>query len=118
MMKAWIPVMADINNEIERIKSAIADIPFNSDFSSRMQVLKMRTAELDTRISQTVHVMRSEAASQREMINGLMAEFMKSVEETRIALSELRQFRAERSHANWVHVMEIKKREAEEGGEE
>lgn len=117
MTKSWRPLVEDMTNEIGRLRANVADAPFNSDFSSRMQIVKIRTAELDTRLRAMVHEVKSEAACQREMIEALMSEFMREVRILNSSLAELRIFRAERSRANFLHVQELKKT-AEEGGAE
>lgn len=118
MIKPWRPILEDINTEIVRINAAISDVPFNSDFSHKLQIIKIRTTDLDQRLNALVHEMKSEAAAERVEIDLMMAEFRSNLKKTLAALSELRIFRAERARANYLHIQELKKSEAEKGGNE
>lgn len=118
MYKAWSPIVSDMNEEIIRLKVRVSESPFNSDFSHTMQMVKLRTAEIDSRLQTMIHEMRSEAACQRELINTWMAEFLREVSNLYTELAALRALRAERSRANWLHMQELKKQQSEEGGEE
>lgn len=117
MYKSWGPIVSDMNEEIIRLKVRISETPFNSDFSHTMQMVKIRTTELDSRLQTMVHEMKSEAACQRELINTWMAEFMREVRNLNTEITAIRALRAERSRANWLHVQELKK-QGEEGDAE
>lgn len=116
MIKSWRPVLEDINSEIGRINTAIEDAQFNPDFGHKLQIIKMRTHDLDQRLYALIHQMKSEAAAERAEIDYAMAEFRSELKKTTSALSTLRIFRAERARANYLHIMDIKA-QAEEGGE-
>lgn len=117
MIKPWRPILEDINAEIVRINAAISDVPFNSDFSHKLQIIKIRTADLDQRLNALVHEMKSEVAAERAEIDLMMAEFRRNLKEPSSALTNLRLFRAERARANYLHIQELKKAEDEKGGE-
>lgn len=116
MIKQWKPIIDDINEEITRLNSVIADTPFNSEFSHQMQRVKLRTTELQERLSATIKQMKSEAAAERAAIDYMMAEFHQECNDTFKKLSGCRITRAEKSHANWLHVQALKA-QTEEGGE-
>lgn len=116
MIKQWKPIIEDINEEIIRLNAIIADTPFNSEFSHQMQRIKIRTAELQDRLNAAIKHMKSEAAAERAEIDYMMAEFHQECRETLKKLSSCRIIRAEKSHANWLHVQALKA-QAEEGGE-
>lgn len=115
MLKGWRPVVEDVRSEINRLRTAIKDAQFNSDFGSRMQIIKLRAAELQYRLTATLGEMKSEAAAQREMIDGLMAECRSEIKDVNAAIADLRILRAERSRANYLHCLQLK--EQQEGGE-
>lgn len=119
MIKQWRPVLEDINHEIIRINASIADAQFNSDFSHKMHVIKLRTNELAERIRSLIGEMRSEAAAERNSVDMMMAEFYAEVRELNATINASRQFRAGRSRANWLHVQKLKAAAAaeKEGGE-
>ena len=117
MIKPWRPIIEDINTEIHRISVNLSDVQFNSDFSHKLQIIKIRTAELEQRLGAVTHEMKSEAAAERAEIDLMMAELRNAVQETASALARLRILRAERARANYLRIQEIKKSETGEGGE-
>lgn len=116
MIKQWKSIIDDINDEINRLNAVIADTPFNTEFSHQMQRVKLRTTELQERLSTVIKQMKSEAAAERAAIDYMMAEFHQECNEALKKLSGCRITRAEKSHANWLHVQALKA-QAEEGGE-
>lgn len=116
MIKAWMPVIEDINSEIARLHSQIADLQFNSDFGHHSQLIKMRIAALTDRLNATTKEMKRDAAARREMIDGAMTQYYQESIQTFKALADLRIFRAERGRANYLHCLELKANE--EGGAE
>lgn len=115
--KTWQPAIADINNEIESLKDSIANLTFNSDFSHQLQLVKMRAVGIQDRLGLLIDQHKQTAESIRQELAADTAEMLAATRQTKILLCELRQLRAERARANYLHILSLKEQDSQQDSE-
>lgn len=117
MMLTWKPVIDDLRSEIERVKTSVSEATFDSDFSHKMLTAKLRINMLERRIDELVRMQEVEANALRHDINASMKMLLSETSGLRSMLGDLRLLKADRSRANYLHCLELKKNREKEGGE-
>lgn len=118
MMLTWKPTIDDITAEIARVKEQILLADFDSNFGHQMHMAKLRTHELNERLMNLFHMNCTEAAALKHQVDASLAMLKSEAMGVRAQLADLRQLRAERARANYLHCQQLKAlAEAEKGGE-
>ena len=111
--KAWRIHFDDIRTEIQRLRTEIKDLKFNSEYCGRTNELKYRLAVLDERRAQIFNRVNRDAKDLRAQIEDNVAAMKEMNSLICKELSETRHLRATRNRANHLHVEELlRQREA------
>lgn len=115
---SWRIPFDDIRTEIQRIRTEIEDLEFNSEYCGRSNELKYRLAVLDERRGQIFNQANRDAKDLRAQIEDYVVAMKAMNSLICKELSQTRLLRATRNRANHLHVEELLRQREEAAANE